>query len=213
MANIYFTDENNKLIEVNPKDTFHLNEDGSLKEGWIPINSVSYNKTEQKFNKMVETMERKYYTPTLEEFTVGFEYECLSGFMDGTVKTNDDFNNATWTTRKATIGELVYIERALTGKNAQNGLCGIRVPYLSKEDIEECGWKYSKVDAGTTLHFFNFKASDMTYCMDFDPDFRGKIWLRIYDIAGDFEEMNFFSGTIKNKSQLKQLMNWLNIKK
>ena len=69
----------------------------------------------------------KYYTPELEEFHVGFEYESKRGAYDGTVKTKEQFDNEKWQYDFCPEGDLPYIERALNGTNAKNGLCHLRV--------------------------------------------------------------------------------------
>jgi hypothetical protein len=59
----------------------------------------------------------KYYTPQIEEFHVGFQYEYKSTFLDGTVKTQEQFDKANWI--KDTIkdiNDLVYLERGLLEK-------------------------------------------------------------------------------------------------
>lgn len=169
---------------------------------------IALNKTYLKMEKYKSEIANKYYTPTLEEIKIGLEYQFCSGLENPTEDEED------WT--NFVFGESDPYDFDIDGwhqhlKDAIERKL-IRVPYLSKEDIEECGWRFSKIEAGTTLHFFTFKATDLEYCMDFDPNFKGKIWLRIYDIAGDFEEMNFFSGSLNNKSELRILMKWLNIK-
>lgn len=67
-----------------------------------------------------------YYTPKIEDFYIGFEYEVKEGFTDGTVKTKEQFDNSKWIKKVCEFGDAVYIHRALNGVNAENGLCGIR---------------------------------------------------------------------------------------
>lgn len=135
-------------------------------------------------------MDNKYYTPTIEEFHVGFEYEAKERFTDGTVKTKDEFDNAKWVKSVADAG-LMYIERALTGKNNDNGLCGIRVKFLDKEDIESFGWeKFGN----------NFRKENLFLLFNLDKS--------VVIIDGNYPK---FSGKIKNKSELKKLMQQLGI--
>lgn len=143
-------------------------------------------------------MQYKYYTPELEEFHVGFEYESLSGFTDGTVKTQEDYNFAKWNTVKFKCGELPYIDRVLNGKNAQNGLCGIRVKHLDKDDIEELGWNQETYDT--------FSTKNGNFALEFDPEYNTFIYRR-----NAFSD-TVFKGKIKNKSELRKLMKQANIK-
>jgi len=85
--------------------------------------------------------ESKYYTPKVDEFCVGFEYEVANGFLDGTTKTKEQFDSAMWSKKVFTVADGPYIERALTGSNFLNGLFGIGVKYLNQEDIESLGWE------------------------------------------------------------------------
>lgn len=71
---------------------------------------------------------REYRIPTIDDFEIGTQYEMKEGFTDGTVKTQEDYDNAKWIPMIIISDhELPYIERALTGRNAQKGLCGIRI--------------------------------------------------------------------------------------
>jgi hypothetical protein len=67
-------------------------------------------------------MENKYYTPTIEEFHVGFEYEVLSTNTDNIMK---------WIPNAHPINEDA-ISILLNHK-------AIRVNYLDKDDIESLG--------------------------------------------------------------------------
>ena len=62
----------------------------------------------------------KYYTPELEEFHIGFEYEWLN-------------ENNEW------IKETSPIEITIKDFNKQT--YGLRVKYLDKEDIKSLGWE------------------------------------------------------------------------
>lgn len=73
----------------------------------------------------------KYYTPDISEFIKGFEYEMKETFLDGTIKIQQQFDNAKWIKRTFYEREYPYIERALLGTNAQNNLCGIRAKLKS----------------------------------------------------------------------------------
>lgn len=59
-------------------------------------------------------------------FKEGFEYEMKETFGDGTVKTQEDYDNAKWIKCTYTEDARPYIERMLQGKNMSNGLIGLR---------------------------------------------------------------------------------------
>jgi len=151
----------------------------------------------------------KYYTPTIEEFHLGFEFEQKERFGDGTVKTKEDFDNAKWISRIMELGESPYIERMISGRNALNGICGIRVKYLDREDIESFGFKI----AGGYSGIINFELSTGTA----EINTKENQWkLKFTEssnkiIIEQYRWMRFY-GTIKNKSELKKLLVQLGIK-
>lgn len=149
-------------------------------------------------------MANEYYTPIIEEFHVGFEYEHKQGFLNGAVKTKRDYDKSYWVHSTAGIGDFPYIERALTGINSQNGICGIRVKALDKEDIWFLAWKPAHI---TYLHG---ESNEWTYY--------GKWFLKFIDgeviihNGRDMEDnVTYFDGVIKNKSELLRVMNMLEI--
>ena len=135
----------------------------------------------------------KYYTPTIEEFHVGFEYEvkkedswfrCFysqGSLVDIYYKYNDDFDSIDF--------------EADT----------IRVKYLNKEDIESLGFKHEVSDnAGgywfkgnyTLNYYFKHSSLPNNLIITFD-DYGNNIVL--------------FNGIIKNKSELIKLLKQVNI--
>ncbi|MES3018163.1 MAG: hypothetical protein V4721_10300 [Bacteroidota bacterium] len=146
----------------------------------------------------------KYYTPEISEFHVGFEYEMKRGFQDGTVKSQEDFDSAEWEKRTCSLSGDPYIDRALNGKNAENGRCGIRVKCLDRDDIESCGWK----PLNRNPFIYTVESGMNVYSLRIFED------TRLVEIAFgvDKDRLNTFYGTIRNKSELKKLMQQLNIK-
>jgi len=133
-------------------------------------------------------MDNKYYTPEIEEFHVGFEYEIF-----------EDFD---------TLPERVW-HKQVYGKNGtdpeqmdyvtpiQSMMSKFRVKFLDQEDIENCGWepvKYNTVDCWVLNNNYLF-------------------WFGLTVVIINKPESQVFRGTIKNKSELKKLMQQLNIKR
>jgi hypothetical protein len=130
-------------------------------------------------------MKNKYYTPSIEEFYVGFECEIY------------DDDDKTW--------DLVYVD-------TQPGLCNItgldldiRVKYLDKSDIEDLGfthigalWFESKE---LDCRIRKWKGLEIDIYHD---------WSR--NDGEHTDHYKVFRGTIKNKSELKILLKQLNIK-
>ena len=126
----------------------------------------------------------KYYTPTTEEFHIGFEYLM------------------TFETR----GKQEIIPNTFEGLTNEEDIkyrlrhnC-IKVKYLDKEDIESLGFKQTGEGIITAFendtHHINFRIIDSI------PD------LCIYEKKNTFR---VFSGKIKNKSELKKLFMQLEI--
>lgn len=139
-------------------------------------------------------MENKYYTPSIEEFHVGFECEIESswGYVKGTYP-------------------LILKEDTLTGftlnklgesKTLKKVLSSIRVKYLDKEDIESLGWTDGEI-YGLSGYVLNYATED-DYQMYYDEDNQ---FTQIYN----WDAKIIFEGTIKNKSELKRLLKQLGI--
>lgn len=73
----------------------------------------------------------KYYTPTIDEFHIGFEYECQIGYYSPVTNIYDEG----W------ISVKVESNNPLNWIEAQIKDNLIRVKYLDKEDIESLGFK------------------------------------------------------------------------
>lgn len=63
---------------------------------------------------------------TIEDFVEGFEYQAKREFSDGTVKTQEHYDKAEWIDCTYMPTDKPYIERMLNGRNAANGLLGLR---------------------------------------------------------------------------------------
>jgi hypothetical protein len=149
----------------------------------------------------------KYYTPTIEELHVGFEYE---------IKTT----NGTWVNTKANNLKLIK-EIFETFQNKP-----IRVKHLDREDIESFGFEWNEMGLWRDdLERFMFRKEVETH--------KGKElanilyvpktnWMLIYltpttkDYGGYVLEIpenkitiaggTVFAGKIKNKSELKRIL-------
>ena len=137
-----------------------------------------------------------YYTPTLNEFYIGFECEIL-----GIIGAKEDerlFSKPTIITQK----ELAIMH-----------LLEIRVKILDQSDIESLGWKLG------VLRLFN---KDLTlFQLDKYPNYVLTTPIEAYEkthiidisrVKSIGEGLDrVFRGFIKNKSELKKLMQQLNI--
>lgn len=145
-------------------------------------------------------MEDKYYTPKIEEFHKGFEYQR---------NEYDDYakDNRWYTTTIDTDWQLVdYIMYLIN-----HGFAQTRVKYLDREDIDSLGWELDIVKIGDNLlplhrlgnyvittsqkAYNNSKILDISYITSIGPDKLSRV----------------FRGTIKNKSELSKLMKQLGL--
>ena len=138
-------------------------------------------------------MEEKYYTPAIEEFHVGFECEVYNGGLDQweyyLVSNKSWSSNGMW---KALRDELEHF----------------RVKYLDRIDVEELEWVFRREDE---FHQF-FLKDGMRLALSKSNI---NIIIEIFNEVGEEEFTHrlgtVFSGSIKNKSELKVLLKQLGI--
>lgn len=124
--------------------------------------------------------ENKYYTPKIEEFCVGFEFEFETG-TEGWKKFQFNKNRAT---------QLLM--------NVEDFSHQFRVKYLDKEDVESLGWECYDGD----MQIYNIQIGFDLY----------GLYLSNYNMLRITKESNtLFKGEIKNKSELKKLIQQLGI--
>jgi len=141
-----------------------------------------------------EIMEDKYYTPEIEEFHIGFEYEGRLAGVNGGVTD--------WEKRIFFKEQLPFI------KGCEETLEHFRVKYLDKEDIESFGFtKYVEFD-----NLYTLKINDITYHLIVISNDFGK---HKYEIRASNPSNSYggFYGTIKNKSELKKILKQTGIEK
>lgn len=177
--------------------------------------------THSDFQQIIDIMneDNKYYTPTIEEFHVGFEYEYKS--EDGSYSTFADskgewkkkiFNNeAEYDYEELT--EFQSIESALQDEYKRYG--DVRVKHLDKEDIESLEWKQLKMKSATApdITFYRLPYTDPrgnhdSVILSFNPN---NNWVLISLNDTMVPGNTLFAGTVKNKSRLSLLMQMVGI--
>lgn len=169
-------------------------------------------------------MNEKYYTPTLEEFHIGFEYETYN--MSGGGYVIMDFSDGEWTFETVqepthhmwfkdifrlpkmpldTVSDLKEIDHRIKEDR-------IRVKYLDEDDLIELGWKriggkwhkykwYELINISEKLGYFNYvifrNYGERSFIIAYrgDPNKYPKC-----------DEQHLFEGIIKNKSEMKRIM-------
>lgn len=150
----------------------------------------------------------EYYTPTIEEFHVGFEFEYKPK-IGPWVKIN--YNN--WMSPSKGMDLDFCTEQDLLRKFDIIDQCikknNVRCKFLNQSDIESLGWEFEKQHPGLEEICFSIGKSKHYDILYMDYDLESK-YMRISWLGeGDVTR---FSGIIKNKSELKKLMQQLNIK-
>ena len=140
----------------------------------------------------------KYYTPEIEEFYVGFEFEQEERVIGSTIMVKQIIK----------IPEDISLAFEMYNESDE---AEIRVKYLDREDIESleflftgkavCDW-YEKEGSFEIGNWTSYKVQLL-------HDVKNN-WVKV--IALDCgEEVEIFQGTIKNKSELKKLLKQLGI--
>jgi len=119
-------------------------------------------------------MDNLYYIPEIEEFHVGFEFEYA--------------NSRKWTKCNVEI-YFDFFESLVEDIVSEK----IRVKYLDRQDIENCGFIFTGSENSDILWFRNKSEIKLTFHKD---------------VVKIFDEFNLpvFSGKIRNKSELKKLL-------
>ena len=150
----------------------------------------------------------KYYTPTIEEFYVGFEYEFNSRDYD-MVNMQETWE---WTKRK--YHHVDFIDKNTSCFQAP---CvfnkfkeRIRVKYLDREDIESLGFTYDKTSSEGQLKFFKGNL-----CLFYRPESKEIGTFTIDPAKNDYmikygrDNRLISTLKIKNKSELKRILKQL----
>ncbi len=144
--------------------------------------------------------ESKYYTPSIEEFHIGFEFECqdlsTALWMDCVYRLN-------WMLEDMDISEWLDDQYSF----------GIRVKYLDREDIESLGFNNSNHQDSIFLkpikHFMGRPAEAIG--INFNDRSDHVLVFYVPDGSKIPAGVNLFVGTIKNKSELKKVLKMIGV--
>ena len=142
-------------------------------------------------------MNSKYYTPEIEEFHVGFEFQHLN--YEGRLISNDLNQKVEW---HEEICDWEWLDMICDDfEHDKKEIRKYRVKYLDKEDIESLGWG-DYIPPQEYNHVWK----------------KGNFWISVWfnneipKVRITFNNLFFlFDGKIKNKSELKKLMQQLEI--
>lgn len=141
----------------------------------------------------------KYYTPTIDEFHVGFEYETPT--KDNVLYPVD---SNIW--EKKTVSTKSCMERL-----KYDIMYGARVKYLDREDIESLGFEYIKeTGINEKLDFFKRKQfKSKNYKLQWFKNGSVMISSNNNDLEDELKghpDRLRFEGIIKNKSELNKVL-------
>jgi hypothetical protein len=143
---------------------------------------------------------KKYYTPTIEEFHVGFEFEALNSPLWF-------FTEANYGWKKITLSEnLTWSTFHFANISSSLQRNWIRVKYLDREDIESLGYKKARSIYNSFTSSFRLNDYWFLHLNNLEPH---NVWINNMESYED--ERTKFDGTIKNKSELKKTLKQLGI--
>lgn len=170
--------------------------------------------------------DNKYYTPSIENVCIGITYQSLQD------ERLPDKESSWETTTIETSSDLEMFMRYY-----RNDAIEFRVKYLDREDIESEGWKYDDkysafTESSETMIFsktVKYRGEDLIIMLLYNPVSN---WLLlssskgpgVYEAEKRYEKPSIplitiktdgvmFAGNCKNKSQLKQILQWTQILK
>lgn len=151
-------------------------------------------------------MENKYFTPSLEDIRVGYECEICPnlGFDDNWVKVVGRCEEIPGNgVKDGNLDDLTY-------DCLVDGYIGIRVPYLTKEQIEAEGWEFVESNKSINILTFKIIINDHSwYELDYFTDSKTLIITKYY-IHGD-EDLGLYNGECKDINTFRYITKLLRI--
>lgn len=87
-----------------------------------------------------QMLNNKYYTPAINDFYPGYEYEYKK--HDGVYYSNEEFDNKEWIKGIYGFNDFPYVERTMLGRMQYQT---VRVKQLDIWDIESLGWTLGNI--------------------------------------------------------------------
>jgi hypothetical protein len=151
---------------------------------------------------------KEYYTPSIEEFHIGFEYEA-SDLADDLVSTRWVEETFDWNNDFVLFPFTIFKDRPEKISELY------RVKYLDKEDIESFGFEKSNRSDSLFLKrdCFNYRPENklIGVGVNFNAGYDHVLIFIIPDPKKVPAGVTVFAGNIKNKSELRRLLQQLGI--
>lgn len=142
--------------------------------------------------------DKKYYTPTIEEFHVGFEYEQLARIM----QPKTDVPNIRWTSFVFQFNQAPYVLDGLSRNE-------YRVKYLDHDDIIAEGWGNCVVTMLDDTDRFGWCK---THYMLIEDSEQFIVYEKVTENNSVASSNIIFNGNIRNRSELRLIMKMLGIR-
>jgi hypothetical protein len=139
----------------------------------------------------------KYYTPEIEEFYVGFEYE---------IEYYDHGHGGGWIKMDTSNPHDIYQRKKELESNSK--VVAVRVKYLDREDIESLDFAREPVKYHHSFIRGDYK---LCYLSDDNPTELTILKRKKSNYLGESKYKLIFVGTIKNKSELKRILKQIGI--
>jgi len=139
-------------------------------------------------------MENKYYTPKIEEFHVGFEYEFAFN--------KKNYTKIVYDGSQVLKSKSYYDDYGCEYDAVEDDLKYCRVKYLDKEDIESFGFECSDSDVMEDVHECKKKHKGFDILL---LQYQHTKVVSIFRGVGE-KLTPIFGGLIKNKSELKKIL-------
>ncbi len=139
-------------------------------------------------------LDMKYFTPSIGDIKIGYECELWSSFPPKAFHWNK--NIITPFTMKLALDRINELDKY------------IRVPYLTKEQIEAEGWKYNTEEPYKIYKYDNYMRDGWKF--NYSPEYKALI-LTSYN----FKELSYspcFRGQCKDINTFRYICKLLNIK-
>lgn len=157
-------------------------------------------------------VENKYYTPTIADIRVGYEYEYKT--HDGVRHTKAYMDNLPWQQGVINnVTDMVYFERTLLGVMAtQDGIECIRVPYLTPEQIRAEGWQEQRDQvSGKSLFRKHSVVGGIERDLTMDYDAFTHSCVISYDASPEFYDIILFQGSCPSINELRTICKLIGI--
>lgn len=146
-------------------------------------------------------MDNKYYTPSIEEFHIGFTFEVDD--------LSDDMLSRVWRKGEILLSDYMYIADML--KWIKDG--ELRVKYLDKDDIESLGFYEAKLkDSNNVVYLKDVNQGFNTgYTVALSINHNSFVTISYKSFSSYMNKEYSIDVIIKNKSELTRLLKQLNI--